>query len=176
MRAAWRVGRAPAARLRAGGGASPGWRGAQGGAEDLRSRRRHGHELKGNGYEVTTRNEELACNGYEVTTRNEELTCNGYTRPGYDEERGVLLQNTAGMHAHPAARLPAVISAAARLRNARSAPHELGGSRLEVHRVQIILHRAHHRVDGRRCNVFVAQLALESGAEDVARRRAAHHW
>ena len=161
-RPAWRVGRAPAARLRAGGGASPGWRGAQGGAEDLRSRRRHGHELKGN--------------GYEVTTRNEELTCNGYTRPGYDEERGVLLQNTAGMHAHPAARLPAVISAAARLRNARSAPHELGGSRLEVHRVQIILHRAHHRVDGRRCNVFVAQLALESGAEDVARRRAAHHW
>ena len=35
-RPAWRVGRAPAARLRAGGGASPGWRGAQGGAEDLR--------------------------------------------------------------------------------------------------------------------------------------------
>ena len=165
------------------GGSAPGWRGRVSrlarGARRGRgppSRRRHGHELKGNGYEVTTRNEELTCNGYEVTTRNEELTCNGYTRPGYDEERGVLLQNTAGMHAHPAARLPAVISAAARLRNARSAPHELGGSRLEVHRVQIILHRAHHRVDGRRCNVFVAQLALESGAEDVARRRAAHHW
>ena len=80
------------------------------------------------------------------------------------------------MHAQPAARLAAVIPAAARLRKARSAPHELGGPRLEMHREQIILHGAHHRVDGRRCTVFVAQLALESAAKDVAGHRAAHHW